>query len=44
MRWHKNEGQPIMISFCKLLENSVLSTPKMRDVMSEPVIAGMNIN
>ena len=32
------------ISFCKFLENSILPTPKIRDVMSEPAIAGMNIN
>ena len=32
------------ISFFKLLENSILPTPKLQYVMSEPVIAGLNIN
>ena len=32
------------VYFCQLLENSRLPTSKIRDVMSEPVMAGMNSN
>ena len=40
----RTKGIVDRISLCKLLENSILPTPKIQDVMPEPVMAGMNVN